>query len=144
MPIFKKRYAPVGSRPGTMVVPEGSLPVRTRIMTYRGARFEEPAAPSPEKTPTAVSEGAVTWIDFQGLGATEWLLDVGKAFGIHTLTLSDIVEAPQRPKTEEHPDYLFLITRMARFTDSGLDVEQVAILVRPDCVMTFQEHYCSR
>jgi magnesium transporter len=59
-------------------------------------------------------------------------------FKIHPLTVEDIIDTSQRPKTEEFDDYLF-ITFKAVNPSSGLEFEHMSLVITDDTVITFQE-----
>jgi magnesium transporter len=139
--IFRKRHPPVGSRPGTLVVPAGAVPPRVRVIRYGPDRIEDVEAGSAETLRGTVQPESVTWIDVQGLGDEALLRGIGDAFGLHALALEDIVNAPQRPKAEEFPEHLLLVTRMARLAGEYLDVEQVAVVIGDGWLLSFQEQY---
>ena len=141
-PLFRKRHPPVGARPGTLVVPEGALPPRIRVMRYGGDQVHELEVPDPEPLPALVGGDLVTWIDVQGLGNEDLLRRFADLFHIHPLALEDVVNAPQRPKAEEYEHHLLLIARMVRLVSRfDIDREQVAIFIGKDYVLSFQEHY---
>jgi len=142
VPIFRKRHPPAGSRPGTLVVPEGSPAPRIRAICYAADAIEEHEDLDPDALSRLAVDGRVTWIDIQGLGDEPLLRRVGAAFNIHPLALEDIVNAPQRPKAEEYENNLLLITRMPGITPArAVDVEQVAVLVGRTYVLSVQERY---
>ncbi len=140
--IFRKRHPPTGSRPGTLIAPEGSPPPRVRVMRYNPDGLEEIEVADVEQLATVTSPKHVTWIDVQGLGDEAVLRRIGAIFEIHQLALEDIVNAPQRPKAEEYERHLLLVTRMATLKSRyEIEVEQVAVLVGDGYVISAQEHY---
>jgi magnesium transporter len=139
--IFRKLHPPVGARPGTLVVAADGVPPRTSAMRYSEARVEEMESLGAEEYRALVTPGTVTWVDVQGLGDEHVLRAFGDAFGLHPLALEDVVNAPQRPKGEEYPEHLLLVTRMVRVVDEELDIEQVAVVVGDHWVLSFQERY---
>ncbi len=84
----------------------------------------------------------MTWIDVQGFGDKQLFHDIGKIFKLHPLMLEDIVNVPQRPKTEPYGDQLLVIVRMV-LANNGLTIEteQVSIVLGSNYVLTFQERY---
>ncbi|MGH8742320.1 MAG: magnesium/cobalt transporter CorA, partial [Burkholderiales bacterium] len=62
----------------------------------------------------------------------------GERYGLHPLTIADVVNAHQRPKLESHDDHLFIVLRLPDRTE-GLVTEQLSILLGRDFVLTFQE-----
>lgn len=139
--IFRKRHPPVGSRPGTLVVPAGAVSPRVSIIRYGPDGIEAIESGHPGSLRSTVVPGKVTWIDVQGLGDETLLRGIGDAFSLHPLALEDIVNAPQRPKAEEFTDHLLLVTRMAQLAGEYLEVEQVAVVVGKGWLLSFQEKY---
>ncbi|MDH4036430.1 MAG: magnesium/cobalt transporter CorA [Candidatus Krumholzibacteria bacterium] len=140
--IFRKRHPPAGSRPGTLVAPEGSPPPKIRVMRYDPAGVEEFDITDPEQLRDVASPGHVAWIDVQGLGDVARLRQVGAIFDVHLLALEDVVNAPQRPKAEEFEKQLLLIARMATIkSETLIEVEQVAVLLGDNYVISVQETY---
>ena len=87
-----------------------------------------------------VDEPSKTWIDVQGFGDEQLIRQIGEFFHLHPLVLEDIVNLPQRPKTESYNEQVLIITRMIRLTDgNAIDMEQVSILLGKGYVATFQE-----
>lgn len=140
--LFRKRHPPVGSRPGTLVVTGEDVPPRIYAITYDRAAVTEGAVEDVSQLDPRLRTAGVHWIDVQGLGDEKVLRQIGRTFGLHTLVLEDLVNVPQRPKIEDYPDQLLLITRMARLSRSyGVDIEQVALLIGPNWVLSVQERY---
>ncbi len=140
---FRKRHPPVGARPGTLVMEPGALPPRIHMIRYRADGVEEGPVTDPETLgPPPAGQPGVIWIDVQGLGDEKILRRLGERFGLHPLALEDMVNAPQRPKIEDYPHQLLLITRMARLEGAfEVDAEQVGLVLGPGYVLSFQERY---
>jgi magnesium transporter len=139
---FQKRHPPIGARPGTLVIP--SVAPRPRITLVEYDVDHATAAPVTDVgTLRALLDGArtgVAWVDVQGLGDEQTLRAIGDIFGVHPLALEDVVNVPQRPKFEDYPgSQLLWLTRMVRFVDGEMIAEQVAMIVGPNYVLSFQE-----
>jgi magnesium transporter len=112
------------------------------VVRYGRDRIEELEPSSPERLPDLIGDDTVTWIDVQGLGDEATLRTIGAGFAIHPLALEDVVNAPQRPKIEEFPDHLLLLTRMVRpGGNRSVIAEQVSLFVGRHYVLSFQERY---
>ena len=84
----------------------------------------------------------IVWIDVQGLGDEKLIRAIGELFSIHLLALEDVVNVPQRPKTESFEKHQLYISRMVRLGDAqSLEIEQVSIFFGSNFVLTFQERY---
>ncbi|MHA1740421.1 MAG: magnesium/cobalt transporter CorA [Candidatus Heimdallarchaeota archaeon] len=64
-----------------------------------------------------------------------------KNFGFHSLTIEDCLEANQRPKIEEYPEYLFIILAGVRELpeEDELEQYQVAIYLGKNYIITIRE-----
>ena len=75
------------------------------------------------------------WLDCTGLADIDLIGRIGASFGLHPLTLEDVVNTDQRPKCEAYGDYAFVVMRML----SGEDSEQLSLFFGDGFVITFQE-----
>jgi len=113
-------------------------------MRYGLHSFEErPVATVAELAPPS-SPGLVTWLDVRGLKHEETLAAIAAHFDIHPLAAADVVNAPQRPKTESYDSHLLMIAHMATLDsrDKGeplMHTEQVGIVLGRGWVVTYQE-----
>lgn len=168
---FKKHKPPAGARPGTFAVQMSSPKPRVNRFIYDGEFIKEERVHGLDDLRPNTPEGMVTWLDVQGLGDAETLLRISELYKIHHLAIADVVNVPQRPKNEIYDDHQLIIVRMARIATSGqlpgsrrftmapttqasrvaadstsdpehhFEVEQVAIIVGTNFVVTFQEQY---
>ncbi|RAI94798.1 magnesium/cobalt transporter CorA [Algoriphagus yeomjeoni] len=83
----------------------------------------------------------VLWVDIIGLHDVELLERIGLLFGIHKLTMEDIVNTDQRPKMEAFEDYLFAAMKMIQCPtpESPIDDEQISFVLKDGILLTFQE-----
>ncbi len=140
--IFRKRHPPTGATPGTLVIPDRARPPIIRVIRYTEDDLQEQEISKVEEIRPHLSEGAVTWVDVQGLGDRESLQAIRELFSIHPLAMEDIVNVPQRPKTETYDEHQFFITRVVMLRDDApLDTDQVSIFIGSNYVLTFQERF---
>ncbi len=82
----------------------------------------------------------ISWININGLNNTSDIEELGKEYGLHPLLLEDIVNTQQRPKIEEHENYLFLVLKMLYHDEQGKFIkEHISIVLGKNYVLTFQE-----
>jgi magnesium transporter len=83
----------------------------------------------------------VLWINIDGLHDLSVIEEAGKLFGIHPLTLEDILQTGQRPKIEDFENYLFLLLRTldCNAADGEIIEEQLSVVIGSNYVLTFQE-----
>ena len=92
-----------------------------------------------EETFPHLASPGITWINVEGLRKD----DVGKLcnhFGIHTLIVEDILSFGQRPKMDELNSIMFCLMSMLYYDkNTGIESEQVSIVLGKNFVITFQE-----
>ncbi len=94
-----------------------------------------------EEPPPEGGESWVTWINLEGVHHPETIEKVGKYYGIHPLTLEDIVNTEQRPKIEEYDDYLFVVLKTFDSTEHPDEpiIDQISLVLKPNMVISFEE-----
>jgi len=131
-----------GAAPGTLAIAAGLPHAQLRCCVYDPDRIEEAALElgDLEAKLRGAAAGGVTWIDVQGLGDEQTLLQIGAALGLHPLTLEDVVHTQQRPKVEVFDDQLFIVARCVRLLEDGsVDNEQISMVLKRGLLVTFQE-----
>lgn len=84
--------------------------------------------------------GSITWINVNGLNHVPEIELIGKHFELHPLVIEDIVNISQRPKIDEHDDYIFVVLKMLYYDDNQKIIsEQVSFILGKDYVLSFQE-----
>ena len=133
-----RRTSPPGSAPGTLIVDPDAPPPKLQVLAYGKDDLTEQEIDDPGRLPEFLDRWPVTWLDVHGLGDIERLQAVATVFELHPLELEDVVNVGQRPKLEENPDHLFLITTMPSIVDR-VSLEQVSLFVGSNFVLSFQE-----
>ncbi len=65
---------------------------------------------------------------------------MGVSFSLHPLTLEDILNTEQRPKSEDHGDYLYIVLRLFHEDAGGVLIpEQVSIVLGKNWLISLQE-----
>lgn len=140
----RKRRPPPASMPGSLSIdPEAPKP-RLRVLHYGPDHAEERGLLSPAGLPGLLARPGITWIDVVGLGDAATLEQLGKALGLHPLTVSDLAHPHQRPKIEPFERYLYFVTRMhAAEPPEGSQVEaepeQLSVVLGRNWVLSVQE-----
>ena len=139
---FKKRHPQIGARPGTLLFAADAPPTKIRMISYDKDRVRDEEVHDVQALCAAIENGHVTWVDIQGFGDEQIIRELGKAFSLHPLVMEDIVNMPQRPKTEAYDGQVLIITRMVRIKEEAkVDMEQVTLVLGTNYVLTFQERY---
>ena len=142
---YDYHYDEPGSIPGTLVIDRDSpVPVVT-LIEYNEHSAERLALEFVEDCVPYLNRNSVSWVDVHGLGSESVLKAIGQVFQLHPLLLEDIVNVPQRPKTEEYDNSLLIITRMIMPDEekAGFITEQVSFVLSQHFLLTVQEepHY---
>ncbi|SEM15815.1 magnesium transporter [Syntrophus gentianae] len=145
MPRTKKtRSAKVGLPPGSLVHVGEKLSEKSKIslIHYDELSLQEMEIQQISGCASFLKKTGVNWISFQGLPEIPVLEELGLSFGLHPLTLEDILNTDQRPKMEDYGDYLYIVLRMfhPESPDRGeLKSEQISILFGANFVLSFEE-----
>ena len=131
-----------GSAPGTLFTRADASPTRLHFALYdeHSCHFGTLASLE-ELTALPRTSQQVLWIDVRGLGDQALLQEVGRHFEIHPLALADLVNTPQRPKTEAYDRQTLTILHMVRCEAHGrVLIEQIGVALGDGWVLTVQEH----
>jgi magnesium transporter len=137
------RTPKAGLPPGSLVhvgEPQ-TAQVKTRQLIYDTRGSEESEAISWAYLESPGKPDGVTWINMDGVHEAEPMARMGKHFHLHPLTLEDIMNTAQRPKTEDYDDYIFIVLKKFSIEeDTGLiKSEQVSIVLGSQLLLSFQE-----
>jgi len=136
--LFRVRRGKPGQAPGTLQAdPAASVP-RVRAIAYDVQTCEELDSVDPARLPELRGDGRRLWVNVDGLGQGQMIEQIGAAFGLHPLSLEDVVNVHQRPKVEEYEGSLFIVCRMITPGD-GITTEQISFFLGSDFLVTFQE-----
>jgi magnesium transporter len=145
--LFRRKHGKVGARPGTLVIPKEAPPPKITSIHYSETTHRTQTVDCVEELTEAFNENEVTWVDVQGFGDRSIMRQLGTMFDLHPLLLEDVVNVPQRPKSEPYGDQLLVIVRMVRSgeaDDAGeptIDMEQVSMVIAKNYLITFQERH---
>lgn len=133
-----------GAPPGTLVIdePAGGAKTRLFVVDYDEHRVEEKEVRSIDDAVPYITDDrpSITWVDVHGICDRATLERMGEVFSIHPLALEDMVNVPQRPKTDVYPKHQLVVARAVRVTDEGaVATSQVGMIVGKDFVLTVQE-----
>ena len=127
-----------GAAPGTLRIDENAPPPKLRAFCYGGEEVVEREIAAVSEIASLRASHFVVWVDVVGLGDKAVLLELAAAFGLHKLTLEDVVNLGQRPKTEVYDDYVYVVARAAA-PEPGEHYEQISIVFGKGWVLTVQE-----
>jgi magnesium transporter len=140
--VIKRRSAKTGLPPGALIHigRQHAEKAKITLCEYDESRFQEREISTLEGISPPPAGAAVTWIHIDGLQEISLLEQMGKNFCLHPLTLEDILNTEQRPKSEDHGDYLYIVLRLFHEGDDGaLIPEQVSIVLGANWLISLQE-----
>jgi magnesium transporter len=139
--LFDYSYEKPGSIPGTLNIEEDAEIPQIVLIDYSSNGANKMSNLTPEACAEHLNTKSVSWVDVKGLGSENILQRLGKVFDLHPLVLEDIVNVPQRPKVEDYPQQLVIITQMVvpKPSGSGFWLEQVSLVVGQNYLLTVQE-----
>ncbi len=138
----KRRSAKSGLAPGALIHIGEVHADRTKITLseYDESHFTEKEVRSLEGLMPSPDRKTVTWVHIDGLQDVQLLGQMGTVFGLHPLIIEDILNTEQRPKMEDHGDYLYIVLkRFHKDNRIGLAPEQVSIVFGSNWLISLQE-----
>ena len=139
-----KHNIDVGSRPGTINIPDDALKPKITIYSYNATDLQTSkvadfqAITKQLKTYTDHTH----WIKINGLGDVKLMEDIGAFLNVNHLVLEDIVNTHQRPKFDEYDGYVFGTSRIIFFNEDNELVNcQFSGIVKDNLVISFEENY---
>ncbi len=116
-------------------------PFRLSVFKYSEHDLEELENVPPSALPSLQKPHTFLWINVEGIHHVAQVKEICDIYGIHALTLEDILTVEQRPKIDDSEEYIYTATRMLQFDQDSRKTlsEQVSIVLLPDVLITFQE-----
>lgn len=137
---FRKK---IGTAPGTLIYTgeENKRSIELSVLRYNNEELEETRHTSVDTSFFDVKENYVNWFDLDGIHETQSIESVGKLFKLHPLVLEDIANIDNRPKIEEHENFLFFSAIMLNVTDKNeINKEQISMILGDNFVLSFQQY----
>ena len=141
---LKKRSRKAGLPPGSLIHIGDRLTEKTKITVfdYDEAHLQEKEIKTVGECRQFKDSPTVSWIHIEGLHDTQILEELGAVFGLHPLTLEDILNTDQRPKMEDFCEYIYIVLKtFYNHADENNETssEQISIILGPTFVISFQE-----
>lgn len=128
---------PPGSSPGTIVAPFDPNPTRLLILSYDADTVD------PHETlhgatglKASLDPNRIHWISLLGMQNLSLIQELCQDFGIHRLTVEDILNPYQRPKVEYFETYTYLTVHVPQ-PDADSDV--ISVLMGENFIITLQD-----
>jgi magnesium transporter len=141
---LKKRSRKTGLPPGSLIHIGERLTEKTKItiVDYDEAHIEEKEISTARECGQFKNRSTVTWIHINGIHDVQTLEELGTIFGLHPLTLEDILNSDQRPKMEDFCEYIYIVLKAFHSSDkqaNEIHSEQISIVLGRSFVISFQE-----
>jgi len=141
--LLKSRRHIVGRPPGELIYVGEPIPEEGQIevIAYDRDRLEVKKVSRIEDAIPLLDANKMSWVNINGLQDVALVAAIGRHFGIHELVLEDVVNTGQRPKFEDHGEYIYVVLKMLYHQpgQSEVTMEQVSLLLGERWVLTFQE-----
>ena len=131
-----------GLAPGTIVYVgnKAKKDLFIDVFDYNKDYLDEKQLKDIEEAFTYENKETITWINVNGLNHVNEIEKLGKDFELHPLILEDIANTKQRPKLEEHEEYIFVVLKMLYFDqEQNLKFENISFIQGSNYVLSFQE-----
>lgn len=139
------KLSPPGVMPGFITLSQNALPTKIELISYDKDHCEAASPPDLKSLTDILNAGPekIHWIAVKGFGNLPLLQDLAEQFQIHRLQLEDVINVYQRPKLEDYPSHLFLISRMLHREDNDEELrnDQLSLMVFKNLIITFHEKY---
>ena len=133
----------VGMPPGSIIYVgrERTENASIELISYTSDSFSKNEYDNCSSLKKSLVADAVNWINVDGIHNQQLINQFEAEFGLDHLLLEDVVNTNQRPKVEEHNQYLFLSLKMLSYNelDQDIDNEQISIFLGSDYLISFQE-----
>ena len=131
-----------GLAPGTVVYvgKKAGKDLFIDVFDYNKDYLNEKKLKNIEEVFSFENKETITWVNINGLNNIKEIEKLGKDFMLHPLILEDITNTQQRPKLEEHEEYIFVVLKMLYFDkDQNLKFENISFIQGSSYVLSFQE-----
>ena len=133
----------VGLAPGHVVFTGRRRLETSKItwMRYRHDAVSRGESATAEDIPRPDPSGVdVLWVNVDGLHDVDLVKAVGDRFGLHPLSIEDVVSVGSRPVTEVYEDHIFTSCKMLMVAEDGSIIsDHTSIAFGPGWVLSFQE-----
>ncbi|MDX1332101.1 MAG: magnesium/cobalt transporter CorA [Robiginitalea sp.] len=141
-PPKSQRGKKLGKAPGTVTYLGNREDVSTEVtsLVYDDKDLKKSTVEDLDSLSEPPGPGKTQWINVTGLNDETQMAEIGKASGMNSLVVEDIVNTEGRPKIDEYEDYIFVVLKLLDPNGEGKILkEHVALVLRPGQVFLYQE-----
>ena len=141
---LKKRIKKAGQLPGTLIYTGSQTEVEPQVtlVSYNQESFNELILTHLNKNSIQAKPDLITWVHVEGLRDIAMVNSIGLDYGLHPLTIEDILNVSQRSKIEDFESYIFVTMKLLLW-DPQLNetaIEQISIVIGKNYVLSFVEN----
>lgn len=133
-----RRRSPVGAPPGTLIADPKAVRSALSLTVIAPEQCHFYTDVSLADVEQACGQWPIIWLDCVGLADVQLIAEIGRIFGLHTLSLEDAINAGQRAKVDFFDDYAFVVVSMID-DPAQHRYEQMSVFFGERFVVTFQE-----
>jgi magnesium transporter len=137
-PLRRRPRPKPGTPPGTLIKTESSEPSRATLWSWGGGIFQEKTLSDLKSLDVSFGSTPFIWLDITGIPDSEAIARVGGVFGLHPLSLEDVLGPGQRPKIETYDNYVFIVLKEIS-ADRHVEESPISIFLGNRFVVTLQE-----
>jgi magnesium transporter len=132
------RRPPVGAPPGTLIADPKAVHSALSLTVISPEECHFYTDVSLADVEQACGQWPVIWLDCVGLANVALIAEIGRIFGLHTLSLEDTINTGQRAKVDFFEEYAFAVLSMIDDPTHNR-YEQISVFFGESFVVTFQE-----
>lgn len=142
--LFGSRSGPArqraGQSPGTLFIDPAAAPTRIRATRFDDDGVETLAQPNIETLREARGRGGRLWVDVAGFANDQLVKQLVAEFGLHPLTVADLVNTECQIKTDSYEDHHVIITQMPHLQPEvgQPEIEPLGLVLGEDWLLTFR------
>ncbi len=140
-----RKQSNVGLAPGTLVHVGGEKKAEKTVIKawlYNSEKLIEKELQTVDECQELKGQpGMNLWINVDGLDQIGIIEKLGGYFGVHPLTLEDVLNTGQRPKMEDYDSYIYAVLKMMLLDEEREEIliDQVSIIFGTNYILSFQE-----
>jgi magnesium transporter len=131
----------VGASPGTLFIATDAAATRITLWRIDGGELERIDQPGPDEVRAARDRGGRLWLDVVGFADQALLLELGELFGLHPVTLADLVNIERQTKVDALDDHALILMQVLHLAE-GSDrpgLAQLGLVLLGNALLSFRE-----
>ena len=143
--VFGRRHAAStrqpGADPGTLFVDPRAAPTSVRLWHIHQQQVECVEQPDAEEIRRRHQAPGRIWLDVAGLADDQRLRELGEIFGIHPLTLADLVNVERHTRVDSLDDQALILLQVLHPPESNQRpaLGQMGVLLGDQVLLSFRE-----